>query len=608
VRTTDLLRFLRTAALCAAVAGFATKAGAQTCTIDGTSAQQTIDGFGFSTAWSGRLSSAQGDVLFGTGNGQLGFSLLRIRIDPTQAWSDETNNSTVAHARGAKVLGTPWTPPASMKTNNNTVHGSLQPSQYGAFATYLNKAATSIGLDFVSIQNEPDYDPTWEGCTWTPENLHTFVLNNASAIGKPLVMPEGTDFKDTYSDPTLNDSSAASKVTVVAGHFYNEGNTNNGNYVHTNAISKGKRVWMTEHYFSGTDIGTCMSVAKELSDAMNNQFNAYIWWWMSNGGDGNFITGTTPMKNGYTLGQFARFVRPGMTRIGATYSPRSNVYVTAYTGGSSLVVIAVNTGTAAVSQPFALQGISGVTALTPVRTSASENMAQLAAVAVSSGSFTASLPAQSITTFVGTTGGNTGGDTQPPTAPGTPAASSVTSSSVVLSWTASTDNVGVTGYTVYQRTSSGDVSVATPSTASTSISGLSASTSYTFYVKARDAAGNSSVASPTVTVTTSAGGGGGGGGTTGDCTATFSSSAWNNGFTGTVTVKAGAAAINGWTVTLSLGSNTITQVWSATQSGSTFKNLSYNGALAAGGSTTFGFNGSFSGSFSSPTVVSCTSP
>jgi endo-1,4-beta-xylanase len=100
-----------------------------------------------------------------------------------------------------------------------------------------------------------------------------------------------------------------------------------------------------------------------------------------------------------------------------------------------------------------------------------------------------------------------------------------------------------------------------------------------------------------------------GGGTTGACTATYSTtSSWSSGFTGSVTVKAGSAAITGWTVTLALGSNTVTSVWNASQSGGVFKNLSYNGSLGAGGSTTFGFNGSYSGTFTAPTVVSCTSP
>ncbi len=105
---------------------------------------------------------------------------------------------------------------------------------------------------------------------------------------------------------------------------------------------------------------------------------------------------------------------------------------------------------------------------------------------------------------------------------------------------------------------------------------------------------------------TSSGGTSGGGG--GACTATFSARAWNGGFTGTVNVKAGASPIDGWTVTLDLHGATVTQVWSATGSGGTFRNASYNGALPAGGSTTFGFNGAFSGSFQAPTVVRCTSP
>jgi hypothetical protein len=98
------------------------------------------------------------------------------------------------------------------------------------------------------------------------------------------------------------------------------------------------------------------------------------------------------------------------------------------------------------------------------------------------------------------------------------------------------------------------------------------------------------------------------GGGTASCTATYTESVWSSGFTGTVAVKAGSAAINGWTVTLNLNGNTITQVWSATQSGSTFTNLSYNGSLGAGATTSFGFNGSYSGTHTAPTVASCTSP
>ncbi|GIH14322.1 hypothetical protein Raf01_24940 [Rugosimonospora africana] len=97
----------------------------------------------------------------------------------------------------------------------------------------------------------------------------------------------------------------------------------------------------------------------------------------------------------------------------------------------------------------------------------------------------------------------------------------------------------------------------------------------------------------------------------GACTATYRTvNSWQGGFQGEVTVKAGSSAINGWTVTWTLASGQgISQLWNGTLSTSgsavTVKNVSYNGALGAGASTTFGFTGT--GSASTPTPT-CTSP
>ena len=102
-------------------------------------------------------------------------------------------------------------------------------------------------------------------------------------------------------------------------------------------------------------------------------------------------------------------------------------------------------------------------------------------------------------------GGGGGGDTQAPTAPTGLTSTGKTSSTVSLSWAASTDNVGVTAYDIY----SGANQVLSVSGTSGTVTGLAASTAYTFTVKARDAAGNSSAASSAVSVTTSAGTGGG---------------------------------------------------------------------------------------------------
>ncbi|REC44456.1 reprolysin-like metallopeptidase [Chryseobacterium sp. 5_R23647] len=91
-------------------------------------------------------------------------------------------------------------------------------------------------------------------------------------------------------------------------------------------------------------------------------------------------------------------------------------------------------------------------------------------------------------------------DTTPPTAP-TLAASGTTSTSTSLSWSGATDNVAVTGYDVYQGASL----VGSTTSTSYTVTSLTPSTTYSFTVKAKDAAGNNSVSSNTVSVTTLAG-------------------------------------------------------------------------------------------------------
>ncbi|MDY0779691.1 endonuclease [Tenacibaculum sp. IB213877] len=95
-------------------------------------------------------------------------------------------------------------------------------------------------------------------------------------------------------------------------------------------------------------------------------------------------------------------------------------------------------------------------------------------------------------------GSGTPADTTAPSTPSSLGSSNVTQTSVNLSWNASTDNVGVTGYDVYR----GATKIATVTSTSYSVSGLTANTAYSFSVRAFDAAGNVSSASNTANVTT----------------------------------------------------------------------------------------------------------
>jgi len=101
------------------------------------------------------------------------------------------------------------------------------------------------------------------------------------------------------------------------------------------------------------------------------------------------------------------------------------------------------------------------------------------------------------------TGGGDG-DATPPSTPDGLRTTGSTSNSIALSWTAATDNVGVTGYDVYQ----GTVLAASSTGTSTTVTGLAPDTSYTFTVRARDAAGNTSQPSTSVTARTAPGTGG----------------------------------------------------------------------------------------------------
>ena len=197
----------------------------------------------------------------------------------------------------------------------------------------------------------------------------------------------------------------------------------------------------------------------------------------------------------------------------------------------------------------------------------------------------------------------TGGDTTPPSTPSSLTVTGTTSSSVSLSWSPSTDNVGVTGYRVYR----GSTLAGTTASTSFTDTGLSASTPYSYTVVAYDAAGNVSPASTAVTATTSSGSTGGGG-----CTATYqNTSDWGNGFTANVVVtNTGTSATKGWKVTWTWsGNQQVTNMWNASnqQSGKseTATNASYNGVINPGSNTSFGFQGTYSGTNAAPTLT-CT--
>ncbi|MFD3533220.1 cellulase family glycosylhydrolase [Streptomyces sp. NPDC058664] len=185
-------------------------------------------------------------------------------------------------------------------------------------------------------------------------------------------------------------------------------------------------------------------------------------------------------------------------------------------------------------------------------------------------------------------------DTQAPTAPGALSATDVTADSAALTWAEATDDTGVTGYDVVRVDGTTETPVASTTTPGVMVTGLTADTTYTFAVYARDAAGNRSARSSSVDVTTDE-----------DTPVPGASCAvgyrvvgeWPGGFQGEIILRnTGTTPVQGWTLGFSFAAGqTVAQAWggTATQIGSAVRvtPASYTATIAPSGSVTVGFIG-----------------
>ncbi len=365
------------------------------------STQQVISGFGAANIlrWRPDMTADQIDKAFGTENGQVGLSILRLRIPPNENdFADNVRTAREAYARGVKIIASPWSPPASMKTNNNLVGGRLRPDAYADYADHLNAFADYMTdhdapLHALSIQNEPDVKVDYESCDWNASEMLAFIKEQGAAIHTDIIVPESFQFKHDLSDPILNDPEAAQHVAIIGGHIYGGGLSS-----YPLAKNKGKELWMTEHLDTDTTWTHVLATGKEIHDCMNAGMNAYIWWYIVRYygpiGEDSRVT-----KRGYIMSQFARFIRPGFVRVFTTRIPQRQVYVSGYRDGAKMVIVAINQRSLPMEQTFFLKD-GQANRFRAYVTSQTENCAPTTEVTTSNGYFHLTLPPSSITTFV----------------------------------------------------------------------------------------------------------------------------------------------------------------------------------------------------------------
>jgi glucuronoarabinoxylan endo-1,4-beta-xylanase len=379
------------------------------------STHQVIRGFGAANIlqWRPDMTASEIETAFGTEDGQLGFTILRLMIEAdSDRWNLYVSTAKKAYDMGVTIIASPWYAPEEMV---ETVSGvsRVRYDMYDEYAAHLDSFNTymtnnDVPMYAISVQNEPDWNGGWT--QWTADEMLTFMSENASAIGTRVMAPESFQFRRAMSDPILNDAVACANLDIVGGHIYGGGLA-----PYPLAESKEKEVWMTEYLInSGSppanldiDIGWtgALQTAQSINDCMNANMSAYVWWYIVRYygpiADGSYATKGDVTKKGYVMSQFARFIRPGYLRVQCDDNPQSDVFASAYrdSTSSTVVIVAINTSSQTKNQTFVFQN-GDVERLRPFVTSETKNCSRGSSISVINDSLDVTLDGESITTFV----------------------------------------------------------------------------------------------------------------------------------------------------------------------------------------------------------------
>jgi len=331
-----------------------------------------------------------------------------------------------ADLRGETVrfIGSIWTPPAWMKTNNSTINGgTLRTTMYAEYAEYLIAFITAvkqncnIDLYAVSPQNEPAFVETYESCVYTAAEYRDMI----KAVG-PIVHAAFPDVKffgaedmlarwttaGAFPGPLMADADSRAQVHALAVHGYSDGvhptPTSQAatlwNQASRNCTSVGKPVWMTETSGFGSDWAGTLQLGEAIFAALKyGKASAWVWWTIAQEASDRegyrLMVNNVPNAKYYVSKQYYRYIRPGAEGIGCT-SDDAEVLGCAFrhSANHTLTLVLLNTSTSA--KTITLTG-NGLPQFAAYRSSATQNCVDAGTVSGST-----SLPGQSITTLYGT--------------------------------------------------------------------------------------------------------------------------------------------------------------------------------------------------------------
>jgi glucosylceramidase len=397
-----------------------------TIRIDTATTYQEMDGFGFSLTGGSaylinKLAAPDREALlkelFGTEVNSIGISYLRISIGASDlnasvfSYNDLPKGQTDPELKKfslapdkvdlipvlksillinpkIKIMGSPWSAPVWMKSNGNTVGGSLLPNYYPVYAKYLTRYITEmknegIPIDAITIQNEPlnpDNNPSMKMLATEQRDFiktHLGPAFKAAGLSTKIILYDHNCDHPEYATTILADPAANQYIDGSAFHLYG-GEISALSKVH-DAFSD-KNVYFTEQWVGGpSDFGRDLQwhVQNLIIGATRNWSKNVLEWNLAsdpsykphtNGGctqcEGALTIGTYVVRNVsyYIIAHASKFVPAGSVRIGSDSSPYlPNVAFRTPEGKTVLIVL--NAGTSSQTFNILLNGKIATTSL-----------------------------------------------------------------------------------------------------------------------------------------------------------------------------------------------------------------------------------------------------
>lgn len=299
--------------------------------------------------------------------GQTDSTLANFSLDPDRTYLIPTLKQILAINPNIKILGSPWSPPIWMKSNQSSKGGSLLPAFYSTYAQYFVKyiqgmRAEGIPIDAITIQNEPLHPGNNPSLLMLATEQATFIKNHlgpafrqAKIDTKILLYDHNADHPD-YPLTILNDPEARQYVDGSAFHLYA------GPITALSEVHKAypdKNIYFTEQWVGapGNMVNDVNWHVKTLIiGATRNWARTVLEWNLAADPNQNphtpggctqclgaiTIAGNDVTRNPayYTVAVASKLVRPGSVRIASNaYDTLPNVAFKTPDGGITIIVL-----------------------------------------------------------------------------------------------------------------------------------------------------------------------------------------------------------------------------------------------------------------------------